>query len=385
MKPNIRKVIQFIPLWKLAYYVTVPIICAFFTSYMVVQSTGNFIANSTTLSGLADETVSLIGFYKYWDLKRTYGPYLFFLLNGVVFSIYLWILYQYLLRKFHNHAISNVIEQVGMIAEGNFSNRVESSDFPELSSLANHVNGMVDKLQNAMEEERLAEQAKRDLITNVSHDLRTPLTSIVGYLGLIEQDEYMDETELRYYVQTAAEKANRLNKLLDDLFEYTRVQNQGLHVKKEQIDLGEMLSQLAVQFRFHMIEAGMECRLFLPQQKLTVEADGNKLARVFENLITNGLKYGKAGRYLDIYGQDDEDTIAITIVNYGQAISSLDLPFIFERFYRVEKSRSDSDKSSGLGLAIAKGLVELHGGRISAASNAQETAFTVTLPKVVNL
>jgi signal transduction histidine kinase len=385
LKPNIRKVIQFIPVWKLACYLTVPIICAFFTSYMVVQSTGNFIANSITLSGLADETVSLIGFYKYWDLKRTFGPYLYFLLNGVVFSIYLWLLYQYLLRKFHNDAISNVIEQVGMIAEGNFSNRVESSDFPELSSLANHVNGMVDKLQNAMEEERLAEQAKRDLITNVSHDLRTPLTSIVGYLGLIEQDEYMDETELRYYVQTAAEKANWLNKLLDDLFEYTRVQNQGLHVKKDQIDLGEMLSQLAVQFRFHMKEAGMECRLFLPQQKLTVEADGNKLARVFENLITNGLKYGKAGRYLDIYGQDDEDTIAITIVNYGQAISSLDLPFIFERFYRVEKSRSNSDKSSGLGLAIAKGLVELHGGRISAASNAQETAFTVTLPKVVNL
>jgi signal transduction histidine kinase len=385
LKPNIRKVIQFVPVWRIVSYLIVMLICSLFTSYMVVQSTGNFIANSITLSGLANETVSLIGFYKYWDLKRTYGPYLYFLLNGVVFSVYLWLLYRYLLRKFHNQAISDVIEQVGIIAEGNFSNRVESSDFPELSSLANHVNGMVDKLQNAMEEERLAEQAKRDLITNVSHDLRTPLTSIVGYLGLIEQDEYMDETELRYYVQTAAEKANRLNKLLDDLFEYTRVQNQGLHVKKEQIDLGEMLSQLAVQFRFHMKEAGMECRLFLPQLKLRVEADGNKLARVFENLITNSIKYGKDGRYLDIYGREDQDTIAITIVNYGQAISSLDLPFIFERFYRVEKSRSDSDKSSGLGLAIAKGLVELHGGRISVASNSQETAFTVTLPKFENL
>ncbi|OLS39997.1 cell wall metabolism sensor histidine kinase WalK [Bacillus sp. MRMR6] len=385
MKPNIRKVIQFVPVWKLAYYLTVMLICALFTSYMVVESTGNFIANSTTLSGLADETVSLIGFYKYWDLKRTYGPYLYFLLNAIVFAVYLRLLYYYLHRKFHNHTLSDVINQVGIIAEGNFNNRVESSDIPELSSLADHVNGMVEKLQNAIEEERLAEQAKRDLITNVSHDLRTPLTSVVGYLGLIEQDEYMDETELRYYVQTASEKANRLSRLLDDLFEYTRVQSQGLHVKKEQIDLGEMLSQLAVQFRFHIKEAGMECRMFLPQQKLMVEADGNKLARVFENLITNGIKYGKDGRYLDVYGKDDEDTIAITIVNYGQAISSLDLPFIFERFYRVEKSRSDSDKSSGLGLAIAKGLVELHGGRISAASDAQKTVFTVTLPKFENL
>lgn len=153
-------------------------------------------------------------------------------------------------------------------------------------------------------------------------------------------------------------------------------------MKKAPIDLGEMLAQLAVQFRLEMIEAGMECRVFIPKEKLMVEADGMKLARVFENLISNALKYGSEGKYIDLYAKAEAEQIRIEIINYGNPISSLDLPFIFERFYRVEKSRSDSDKSSGLGLAIAKGMVELHGGTIGVESDQERTVFTVTLPKI---
>ncbi|MGX6443827.1 sensor histidine kinase [Neobacillus sp. K501] len=377
-----RNILQVVPRWKLVLYLFASVFLTIVSTYMVTQSVRNFVFNSVTLSGLWEELTRLIGVYKFNLFMVDYGGLLYLLLNGVIFLFYLLLFYYHIQNMVYRHQSSEIVDQVGFIAEGNFDHQLESSNIPEFKELANHVNGIVAKLQQSLEEERLAEQAKKDLITNVSHDLRTPLTSITGFLGLIEQDRYKDETELRYYVTSAAEKANRLQQLLDDLFEYTRVQNRGLKVKKAPIDLGEMLAQLAVQFRLEMIEAGMECRVFIPKEKLMVEADGTKLARVFENLISNALKYGSEGKFIDLYAKVDAEKIKIEIINYGNPISSLDLPFIFERFYRVEKSRSDSDKSSGLGLAIAKGMVELHGGTIGVESDQERTVFTVTLPKL---
>lgn len=385
MISSFRNVIQLVPKWKLLLYLVAIFILAIVTSYMITHSARSFIANSITLNGLHHEIINLIGKRKYMNFVFNYGALLYFLFTCFIFIVYLGLLYFYLRNMVYRQMSRMIIDRVGFIAEGNFNHQLESSNIPEFAALADHVNGIVKKLQQSLAEERLAEQAKKDLITNVSHDLRTPLTSITGFLGLIEQDRYKDETELRYYVKSASEKAIRLQQLLDDLFEYTRVQNRGLKVKKEPIDLGEMLAQLAVQFRLEMIEAGMECRLFIPKEKLMVEADGTKLARVFENLISNALKYGSEGKFIDLYAKAETDEIRIEIINYGNPISSLDLPFIFERFYRVEKSRSDSDKSSGLGLAIAKGMVELHGGTIGVESDQERTVFTVTLPRLINL
>lgn len=362
LKFSIGKAMRILPVWKFTVYLTVILILTFVTAYMVVQSVSSFILNSVTLAGLADEVISLIGYYKFTSLSRIYGPLLYFLLHIIIFSFYAYLLYRHIKGEFYQHTLREMIDRVAFIAKGNFDRKIETADIPELAELSDHVNEIVGRLKKSIEEERLAEQAKKDLITNVSHDLRTPLTSIIGFLGLIEQDKYRDETELRYYVQTASDKANTLNKLLDDLFEYTRMQNRGLQLKKEPINLGEMLGQLAVQFDIQFKSAGMDCRLFLPEQYLMVYADGYKLARVFENLITNAIKYGGEGRYLDIFAKENETSILVEVVNYAHGISSMDLPFIFERFYRVEKSRSDSDKSSGLGLAIAKAIVELHDG-----------------------
>jgi signal transduction histidine kinase len=150
---------------------------------------------------------------------------------------------------------------------------------------------------------------------------------------------------------------------------------------KVPINIEEMVNQLDVQHRFQLQEAGMQLRQFTTTQNPIIMGDGNKLARVFENLIQNPIRYGKEGKYLDIRILEQEETIEIAISNYGQPIPSVDLPYIFDRFYRVEKSRSEYTGGAGLGLAIAKSIVELHDGAIKVERSAGKTTFIVTLLK----
>ncbi|MOA04643.1 Alkaline phosphatase synthesis sensor protein PhoR [compost metagenome] len=248
-----------------------------------------------------------------------------------------------------------------------------------MGQLATDINRMVDRIRISMEEERRAEQTKNELITNVSHDLRTPLTSITGYLGLIEQDKYRDEVELRYYVNMAYEESIRLKQLLQDLFEYTRLQNKEMQLVKNRINLVEMMHQITAHFGWELQEHGMECRVFMGGQQLFIIADGDKLRRVYENLITNAIRYGSEGKYIDIRGRVEGREVITEVINYGEPIPEADLPHLFDRFYRVEKSRSTHTGGSGIGLAIAKHIVDLHHGSITVESDEGRTMFTVRL------
>jgi signal transduction histidine kinase len=199
-------------------------------------------------------------------------------------------------------------------------------------------------------------------------------------LGLIEQDRYRDEVELRYYVNMAYEESIRLKKLLQDLFEYTRLQDKEMKLYRSKINLVEMLHQIAAHFAWQFQESGMECRIVFEVQQLYVIADGDKLRRVYENLITNAIRYGHEGKYVDIRGRIEDKEIVTEVVNYGEPIPRADLPHLFDRFYRVEKSRAKHTGGSGIGLAIAKHIVDLHQGTIGAESDQYRTIFNVKLP-----
>ncbi|MGG6314238.1 sensor histidine kinase [Paenibacillus macerans] len=294
----------------------------------------------------------------------------------LLFSLYF---YRRGIRRHEKKYLELLIEEVHKIEEGSVR-KIPVENVGQLGQLATDINRMVDRLRTSMEEERRAEQTKNELITNVSHDLRTPLTSITGYLGLIEQDRYRDEVELRYYINMAYEESLRLKQLLQDLFEYTRMQNKELKLQKTRINLVEMLHQMTAHFGWQLQENGMECRLYL-QGPLLIHADGDKLRRVYENLITNAIRYGHEGKYLDIRSWQDGDEIVTEVVNYGEPIPAADLPHLFDRFYRVEKSRATHTGGSGIGLAIAKHIVDLHHGSIAAESNEYRTAFIVRLPR----
>ena len=301
------------------------------------------------------------------------------LIYGVIFiAVALSIYYLLTYKKYKN--ILTLVNNVEIMAKGNLDQRIDIKSDGEVKDVANNINSIVTQLKNITTEERKAQRTKTDLITNVSHDLRTPLTSIIGYLNLIEEDKYKDEVELRYYVNIAYEKAQDLKELINDLFELTKMQNHTLEFDKSDINLIELISQIMYHLEYQFKDADMEYRLGFCSEEVIINADPLKLVRAFENLIINAIKYGKDGRYVDIKIKRNKNMAIIQIINYGEQIPVVDLPHIFDRFYRVEKSRNRNDGGSGLGLAITKNIIESHNGSIVATSDNENTVFEVKIP-----
>lgn len=265
------------------------------------------------------------------------------------------------------------------ISNGQFDHQIPEIAGNQLGEVAHSINQMSTQLKHSIAEERKAEKTKNDLITGVSHDLRTPLTSILGFLEVIEEDRYQDELEMRYYINIAYEKSLSLRRLIDELFEYTRINN-GMPLELSELDIAGLIRQLEEEFVPVTENVGMEIRLNMHEGEFKIQADGGLLVRAYENIISNAIQYGKAGRYIDIDIAKDGDVLVVRIQNYGDPIPERDLPFIFDRFYRVERSRSKQTGGTGLGLAIAKSIIDVHGGSITVHSSKKATIFETRLP-----
>ncbi|MDQ0173577.1 sensor histidine kinase [Paenibacillus tundrae] len=273
-----------------------------------------------------------------------------------------------------DHYLAEITYGLEEIASGQFDHQIPEIVGNKLGEVARSINQMSMQLKHSIAEERKAEKTKNDLITGVSHDLRTPLTSILGFLEVIEKDRYQDEVEMRYFVNIAYEKSLSLRRLIDELFEYTRINN-GLPLELGELDIAGLIGQLVEEFVPITENAGMEIRLNIQEGDFKIQADGGLLVRAYENIIANAIQYGKAGKYIDIDITQDGDMLAVRIQNYGDPIPERDLPFIFDRFYRVERSRSKQTGGTGLGLAITKSIVEVHRGCITARSSRKATSF----------
>lgn len=298
---------------------------------------------------------------------------------SIITGLILFIIFFFMYTKKSIYYLEEINRGLKRIAEGDLNTKIPIKSENELGQLARNINSMSKHLKKSIEEERNAEKTKNELITNVSHDLRTPLTSIIGYLGLISNDEYKDEISLRYYVDIAYNKSLELKNLIDELFEFTKISYGGLKLNLERIEIGQLIEQLAEEFIPILNDAGMECRIIPYSDKLFIMADGNLLVRVFENLLSNAIRYGRDGKYVDIEIVGDKDSAIISTINYGEGISKIDLPNIFERFYKIDKSRSKESSGTGLGLAIAKNIIELHKGDIKVYSQNGKTEFQVRL------
>lgn len=304
--------------------------------------------------------------------------YIFLILLAIVAII--WRLH----RRYRHFGIRHIILELHYIAQGNFEHRIPPSREKDLQEFIDSIHILVDSTVAAMEEERRLEQTKDELITNVSHDIRTPLTSIIGYLGLVEEKRFKSPDEAYGYVNTAYKKSRQMKILVDDLFEYTTMRQTNTPLNIIEFDMGQLLEQLAIDFQIEAEQIGMTIEIHSSAENATMEGDSEKLVRVFSNLLSNALKYGKDGDLirLEIEALDSED-LRIIIKNNGAPIPEEALEQLFERFYRAESSRSQESASTGLGLAIAKSIVELHQGTITANTNEEWTEFIVTLPRNV--
>lgn len=307
---------------------------------------------------------------------------LLYYMTPVIFTVLIYIKITY--KRYKKIAI--LMESIESMADGDLEKNIVNIDSNNIfGEVYNNINRIIERLKNITLEERKAQQTKTDLITNVSHDLRTPLTSIIGYLNLIEDDKYKDEVHLKYYTKIAYEKSKDLNVLINDLFELTKLQNKSLPLNKTDINLVELISQVITYLDGQLKNVNMKIRVDFSDDKLMINADSNKLVRVFENIISNATKYGNEGKYIDIITKKENDSAVVEIINYGETIPHSDIPFIFDRFYRVEKSRNKNSGGSGLGLAIAKNIIEIHNGKILVESNNSKTTFKISLPINKNL
>ncbi|MGG3801415.1 sensor histidine kinase [Metabacillus fastidiosus] len=367
MKNNLLHLWKFVPKWKIGMYFLLSFFLTSVTVMILLPALWYLEDNSRFIENL----LFILSYFR--------SVFVFFF-YGVTMCLYLLLFYQYERKRYFAFYIRKMTEDVQKLVRGEQTSGVISGKH-EFEKLAEGIQTIIAKSEQAILNVKKAEQLKNELVTNVAHDLRSPLTSIIGYLDLINKDRYRDEVELRYYIQVIHAKTDSLHTLINDIFEYTHMQNEQAIIQQHSIHIEEMLNQLAVQTQIQLEEAGMEWRQFNSATDPVIVGNGEKLVRVFENLIQNAIRYGSDGKFLDIRLDDNEKIVKIEIINYGQHIPSVDLPHIFERFYRVEKSRSQFTGGSGLGLAIAKSIIDLHGGTIEVTSVPGRTAFTIKLLK----
>ena len=299
---------------------------------------------------------------------------LYLILGILLFSVTFMILQEPYIRY-----ISRISEAVQNISEGDLNTVIDVIGDDEFSSMAANLNHMAADIKKLMEKERESERTKNELITNVAHDLRTPLTSIIGYLELLAGNQQVPADMQHKYIEIAYGKSRRLQKLIEDLFGFTKLNCGKIAMHVGQIDIVKLLGQLVEEAYPNFVEKGLSYDLQSNVPAKIINADGNLLARLFDNLIGNAIKYGADGKRVLVKIHAEGETVTVSVTNYGYVIPADELPLIFNKFYRVEQSRSSSTGGTGLGLAIAKEIVDMHGGTISVASDLNGTVFTVKL------
>ena len=300
---------------------------------------------------------------------------LMYVLFGIlVFTVTFMILQEKSLRY-----ITKISDAMQNISEGDLNVTVEVEGDDEFSSMAANLNKMVEDLKELMDKERESERTKNELITNVAHDLRTPLTSIIGYLELLSGDVKLEPEIQKKYINIAYVKTKRLEKLIEDLFGFTKINYGKLTMHVAQVDVVKLLSQLLEEFYPSFVDKNLSYELQSNVPVKVITADGNLLARLFDNLINNAIKYGADGKRIMVKLHADDEIVTVSVINYGYVIPADELPLIFNKFYRVEQSRSTNTGGTGLGLAISKNIVDMHGGTITVTSDLSGTVFTVKL------
>lgn len=334
------------------------------------------ITNLTAITSFLYQTGNDSQALQRFALGSTISVLLFVLLGILLFSLIFLLLQRKMARD-----IETIAHAVKQISEGDLSTRLELEGEGELTDIAENLNRMEEDIQELIDKERTSEQSKTDLITNVAHDLRTPLTSILGYLELLRKNQKLSPEMQQKYLDIAYNKSVRLQKLIEELFGFTKLSYGKINMNVTKVDIVELLAQLLEESYPNFQKNGLSYDFVSNRKSQIIEADGDLLARLFDNLIGNAIKYGKEGKRVRVSLRADREIVTIKIVNYGYVIPENELPLIFDRFYRTDHSRTNASGpgGTGLGLAIVKNITDMHHGTVSVSSDLSGTVFTVRL------
>jgi signal transduction histidine kinase len=272
-----------------------------------------------------------------------------------------------------------ISDSVNSIANGKLGLTIKAEGKDELTHLAENINFMSKELENKFESERQIEAAKNELITNVSHDLRTPLTSIIGYLDLLRNKQYQNELELNEYLETTYAKSQRLNSLINELFEYTRLSSSDVKLNLVPVNLSALLGQMIGEYIPIFEKNKMRVQQSLSEEHVEILIDIEKMVRVYENILMNAIKYSEKPSIVKAILDIQSTYAEFRLSNQTEKPEVQDVNQLFERFLVGEKARSERE-GTGLGLSISKRIVELHGGHIRAEYNDGWLTIIIKLP-----
>ena len=308
-------------------------------------------------------------FYSITSVRTLIIPILIIWIIGTLVLLYR------LLKK-----VFGYIDEVGKATEDLVNKDVEYIELPdeleEIQKRMNHLKRESEKNEKLAKEN---EEKKDELIVYLAHDIKTPLTSMIGYLSILDEIDDMPKKKQKNYISIALDKSYRLEDLINELFDVARFNSEKIVLEKEELNLNLMLEQIIDDFYPTLREVNKSIKLNY-DEPISINGDPDKLSRVFNNLIKNAISYSKEESEIVIDLKKDNNNAIVEVINKGKQISKEKLSKIFEKFYRLDSARTSRTGGSGLGLAIAKDIVELHNGTIIAESNEKETTFRVTLP-----
>ncbi|MCM0650211.1 sensor histidine kinase [Clostridium swellfunianum] len=258
-------------------------------------------------------------------------------------------------------ALNNIINGTDAIASGDLDYFIEETGEHDFLKISQNINSMKESFKKSVESQLKSERLKTELITNVSHDLKTPLTSIINYVSLLKKDNIPQE-QYKRYIDVLDKKTQRLKILIDDLFEASKVTSGAIELNIEKIDIASLLRQALGEFEDKISKSSLDFRVNIPVEEVNLNLDGKRTWRVFQNLISNVLKYSYSNSRVYIHLFEQSNKVVITIKNMSSYEMDFDVNEIFERFKRGEKARNT--EGSGLGLSIAKSIVELQCGQM---------------------
>lgn len=288
---------------------------------------------------------------------------------------------QYVLTKPLEKSIARITERTVKVAEGDFHTEVPLIGPQEFKLLAQQFNEMSSKLKDSFDHLHQSESARRELIANVSHDLRTPLASIQAFVEALEDDVIKDEATFQRYLNTIRLETMRLGGLIQDLFDLSSLEAQGEPFDPQPSHVDELLLSTLESFSFHLAEKQLNVDIELPDRLPAAMMVAAQMKRVLSNLLQNAIQHSSTGGTITLTATEQEAFLRIAVMDQGEGIEAEETTRIFERFYRIDKSRSKSNGGAGLGLAIAKSIVERHGGEIGVQSTKGEgSCFWFTLP-----